>query len=158
MSDFDYKQFENYCKKFEKATKEFDTFLKSFLLQMAQRVIARCKRNTPVDTGAMRASWGIGTQKLALKSAIDAFGKEKISLDVDNSQIADITVIGNELEVVIWNGMEYSSFVEYGHSTPSGTWVDGMFILTIAVDEIQKQIPARFEKEFRNFLKNRGID
>ena len=76
---------------------------------MAQRVIQKFKKNTPVDTGAMRGSWGIGSQKLSLKSAIDTFGKESVTLETETSQIADISVIGNALEVVIWNGMEYSS-------------------------------------------------
>ena len=70
--DFDIKEFENYVKNFEKATKEFETFLKSFLLKEAQRVISKAKKRTPVDTGALRASWGIGSQKLVLKSSMNS--------------------------------------------------------------------------------------
>lgn len=151
-SNFDYSEFQAYCKNFEKMTKELEDFLKSFLLQMAQRVVSSVKQKTPVDTGAMRASWGIGSQKLALKSSIDEFGKESVSLDVDKSQVASIDVIGDTLEVVIWNGMEYSSFVEYGTSKK-----EGIFILTIAIDTVQKQIPARFQKEFADWLKNKGV-
>lgn len=157
MSGFDYEEFKKYTQNFEKVTEEFETFLKSFLLQMAQRVIAKARQNTPVDTGAMRASWGIGSQSLALKSSISSEGKQTVTLDLENSQVADISVIGNTLEVTIWNGMEYSSFVEYGHSNRDGSWQEGHFILTVAIDEVQRQIPARFEKAFQEFLKNRGV-
>ena len=66
-NDFDFKELENYCKKFEKTTQEFETFLKKFLLQQAQRVVREAKLRTPVDTGALRNSWAIGSQKIVLK-------------------------------------------------------------------------------------------
>ena len=157
MSEFNYSEFEKYVKKFEKMTDEFETFLKSFLLEMAQRVVARAQKNTPVDTGAMRASWGIGSQSLALNSSINADGKTVVSLDTENSQVADISVVGSTLEVTIWNGMEYSSFIEYGHANRDGSWREGFFVLTVAIDEVQRQIPARFERAFEKFIKDREI-
>lgn len=156
-SSFDYSEFESYVKNFEKMTKDFDNFLKKFLLQMAQRVVSRCVKRTPVDTGAMKASWGIGSQKLALTSNIDVFGDLKVALDTKNSQVADINVIGSNLEVVIWNGMDYSSFVEYGHANRDGSWREGFFILTVAIDEVQRQIPARFQRAFEIWVKEKGV-
>lgn len=32
-------------------------------------------------------------------------------------------------------------------------WVEGKFMLTLSIDEIQKQIPARFDKAFKEFIK-----
>ena len=102
-SDFDFRQFENYVKKFEKMTTEFDEFLRTFLLQQAQRVVSNAKRRTPVDTGAMRASWGIGSQKITLTKV--SKGKS-VKIDPENSTIADISVVGNNFEVEIWNSVE----------------------------------------------------
>lgn len=53
--------------------------------------------------------------------------------------------------------MEYSSYVEFGHSTPSGGWVDGYFMLTISISEVERALPSRFNKEFKQFLKERGV-
>lgn len=156
-SNFDYKQFEQYVKNFEKMTTEFETFLKTYLLQQAQRCVSSCKRRTPVDTGALRASWGIGSQKLVLKSSMDYEGNVKVSFDSENSSIVDISVVGNNFEVTIWNGMEYASYVEYGHSTTGGTWVNGHFMLTISISQVSNAMPARFETAFKNFLKERGV-
>lgn len=154
---FDYRQFEEYVKNFEKMINEFETFLKTYLLEQAQRCINACKKRTPVDTGALRASWGIGSQKLVLKSSMDSEGKVNVSFDEANSSIADISVVGDNFEVTIWNGMEYASYVEYGHSTRGGTWVDGYFMLTISIAQVENAMPARFEKAFKNFLKERGV-
>lgn len=155
---FDYSEFKKYVDNFEKMTEDFDNFLKTFLLQQAQRVIASAKRKTPVDTGALRASWGIGNQTLILKSSIDEFGKENVSIDTEKSSIVDIQVVGNNFEVTIWNGMEYASYVEYGHSTTSGGWISGHFMLTIAISEVERAMPKRFETAFQNFLKERGVN
>lgn len=156
--EFDFSEFEKYVKNFEKATNEFDTFLKKFLLQQAQRAIASAKKRTPVDTGALRASWGIGNQTIALKSNIDSEGHENVTLDMENSTVVDITVVGDNLEVTIWNGMEYASYVEYGHTTTNGNWVDGYFMLTISIDTVQRAMPGRFQKAFMQFLKERGVN
>lgn len=153
-SDFDFRAFEKYVKNFEKITEEFNVFLKTFLLQQAQRCVSSAKKKTPVDTGAMRASWGIGNQIISLRST----GKgNSVEFDPENSTIADINVVGNNFEVTIWNGMEYSSYIEYGHSTTSGGWVEGQFILTISINDVEKAMPSRFQTAFKTFLAERGV-
>lgn len=157
IDGFDYKQYVEYVNSLEIATQDFDTFLKKFLLEQAQRVVAKAKRRTPVDTGALRASWGIGSQKLVFISNMNYEGNVDVSLDTKNSTIADISVIGDNLEVTIWNGMEYASYVELGHSTPAGNWVRGYFMLTISISEVEKAMSGRFDKEFKQFLKSKGV-
>ena len=163
MSNFDYSAFEKYVKNFEKMTDDFDAFLKQFLLQMAQRVVARTKQRQrasgAIDTGAMINSWYIGSQQIALKETgkTSSSGKASVTFDPENSTVLDINVVGSNVEVVIGNAMEYSSYIEYGHSLRNGAWKNGYFMLTISIDEIQKQIPARFKSEFAKFLKNKGV-
>ena len=155
----DFRAFEKYIKDFEKMTNDFETFLKQFLLEMAQRVIARAKPRTPVDTGALRNSYFIGSQQVALKEieGKSKSGKQQVTRDLENSTIEDINIIGDTMEVTIGNVMEYASFVEYGRSLKDGMWKAGYFMLTISIDEIQKQIPKRFEKQFQEFIKSKGV-
>lgn len=154
-NDFDFKELENYCKKFEKTTQEFETFLKKFLLKQAQRVIREAKLRTPVDTGALINSWAIGSQKIVLKEkggTSKKSHKPAMTIDLENSDITSIDIIGNMMEVEISNGMEYASYIEYGHHT-----YQGRFMLTIAVDIVQNAMEGRFKKEFMQFMKERGV-
>lgn len=158
-SEFDYSQFKKYVKDFEKMTTDFETFLKQFLLEMAQRVVSKAKLKTPVDTGALRNSYFIGSQQVALKgiNGTSKSGKQKVTRDLENSTVEDINIVGDVMEVTIGNVMEYASFVEYGRSLKDGRWKAGYFMLTISIDEIQKQIPKRFEKQFQEFIKSKGV-
>ena len=154
-NDFDFSELEKYCKEFEKTSQEFETFLKKFLLQQAQRVVRLAKQKTPVDTGALINSWAIGSQKVVLKEkggTSKKSGKLLVTVDFENSDITDSNIIGNLMEVEISNGMEYASYVEYGHHS-----YEGRFMLTIAVDTVQNAVEGRFKKEFMQFMKERGV-
>ncbi len=167
-SGFNFKQYERWAKNLHVATEEFELFLKQFLLEMAQRCIAKTKKRTPVDTGALRNSWSIGSQKIELRGTgkfNKKTGHELVEIDPDKSDVASILVVGNTMYVEIYNSMEYSLYVEKGHSQEPGRyvpaigktlkrdWVEGKFMLTISIDEIRQQIPARFSKAFKEFIK-----
>lgn len=149
---FFYDEFEKWVKNLGVAEKDFEVFLKSFLLEQAQRVVALAKDRTPVDTGALRASYQIGGQEVALTYTVDAQGKEHFDFDAEHSQIADISLVGDNLEVIIWNPMEYASYVEYGHHA-----YQGRYMLTIAVDTVNEAMPTRFERQFTEFLIRKGV-
>lgn len=59
---------------------------------------------------------------------------------------------GNMLIIEIINPVEYASYVEFGHRTKSGGWVDGRFMLTISEQEIQSIAPKVLEKKLKQFL------
>lgn len=122
---FDFKQYEKFVKSLGDADKDFELFLTDFLVEMAQRVLAKVRPRTPVDTGSLRASWSI------------------VEVTTDT--------------ITIGSPMEYASFVEYGHTLRNGVWKDGRFMLTLSMEEVQKEIPKRFEKSFQQFMKGKGI-
>ena len=124
-------------------------FLRNFIVEMAERVLARVKRKdrTPVGTpestgipnyvgGTLRRNW----------------------------QLGKILVEGKKISVEILNPTEYATEVEYGHRIMGGAghsievgWKDGRFMLTISVNEIRNQIPARFAVEWSNLCKRWGL-
>ena len=162
INGFDYKQFEEYTKKVESATKEFDNWLKTFLLQQAQRCIARTKQRQNalglVDTGFMINAWYVGDEaKVIQKGKNGKYTSNYDSAFANQATINSVKQVGDTLEIEVGNIAEYASYVEYGHSTRNGGWVEGGFMLTISIDEIEQAMPSRFNTELIKFLKNWGI-
>lgn len=154
---FDYKEYLRYVKKLGILKEQFDLWLKSFLLEQAQRCVAECKKRQravgAIDTGAMINSWYIGGQQIYLKEQGTAkSGGTGYTIDLEHSDIASIAVIGDNLEVEIGNSMEYASFIEYGQRS-----YQGKYILTISINTIQQALPGRFQKAWEQFLKTGGI-
>lgn len=126
-----FKQFLEYCNKYKGMTVEFQAWFTNWLYEMAERTIARTKLRTPVDTGALRNAW----------------------------KIAGVKKNGNNFEVLLVNGQDYASYVEYGTpKRPNWKWGEGAHMLTISMNEIQEQMPARFDQAFTQFLKENGLE
>ena len=155
-SGFDYNEYKEWAKKVGIAKEDFRLWLKQFLLQEAQRVVARGKRRTPVDTGYLRNSWYIGSQNIVQveqkTKGTSKSGRTKMQIDTAASDILSVKVIGNVLEVEIGLGADYASFIEYGQRS-----YEGRYMLTLSIDEVQRQLPARFNKEWLQFIKSKGV-
>lgn len=131
---FNYDEFKKFRNNFAKLTREFDSWMHRFLLSEGMRFLAEVKPRTPVDTGDLRNHW----------------------------KLDGITRSGDTLQVWFVNPMYYATFVEYGHAKPykagaapgSADWVDGYFMMTVSLEIIHRQMPARFEKQFRAFLES----
>jgi len=153
--EVDFSQLEQFFQNFNNAYNDFEDFLKKFLLEMALRAIAKIKQRTPVDTGALRAMWGIGSQNLVIRTNT---GTGMVEIDPERAQVASIDVVGDSFEVMIWNGMDYASFIEFGARNVDGSWREGFFMMTVSVDEAQRQIPSRFDKAFLQYMKSKGAN
>lgn len=145
---FDYSDVEKFTDNLKITERDFDRFFREFLTEMAERVIAKTKPRTPVGTpestgianyvgGTLRRSWEIGR----------------------------IIVEGKDIGIEILNPTEYATDVEYGHRIMGGVghsvevgWKDGRFMLTISMNEIQAQMPARYESEFKKFCESGGLN
>lgn len=129
---FNYTEFKRYRDNFNKMYLQFDAWLTQFLMQEGMRFIAGVKPRTPVDTGDLRNHW----------------------------QLEGITRVGDTLYCWFVNSMYYATFVEYGHAKPykagaaegSPDWVEGYFMMTVTLDQIQRKMPARFDAAFTQFL------
>jgi len=124
----DFSELEKFFKNWQDAYSDFEDFLKKFLLEQGLRVIAKTKPRTPVDTGALRNMWMVG----------------------------EVRIVGQDFEVELINSMDYASFVEFGARNVNGSWRDGRFMFTISIDEVQRAMPARFDKAFKAYLQSKG--
>lgn len=98
--------------------------------ELAARLLAKVKRKTPVGQypngkkgGTLKKGW----------------------------QIGEVKQNGDNFEVEIFNPTYYAEYVEYGHRTRerkdgSRGWVEGRFMLTVSVREVQTLAPKLIEK------------
>lgn len=124
----DFKQFENLNKQYKDVLKGFNKFIEDFLFEQGMRALRKTKLRTPVDTGALRNAWNLHE---------------------------NVYRRGDELYVVLHNPLNYASFIEYGHTKPGRIgWVDGYFMATVSIQEVQDAIPTRWNKAFKQFIEN----
>lgn len=127
---FDFREFERLKRNYEQLAQNIDTFLREFLLEMAMRAERKIKKRTPVDTGLLRRSWEVG----------------------------EVIKQGDKYLVEIINPVEYASYVEYGHRTRDRRkWVDGRFMMTISMQEIERELPRYLERRLLKWLKERKV-
>lgn len=147
-SGMDLTEIKRYQRNFEKCRTNFKEWLANFLIKEGYKVVTLTKYRTPVQTGALRASWTVGDQKIKKEVGKDG----KIVGGIEREATArSLQVDGQTYYVTIYNGMLYASFVEYGTSK-----MNGRYMLTRSLDEIKRELPIRFSNEFEAFIKSLG--
>jgi hypothetical protein len=125
---FEFGDVERLAKSFQKALDErlIERFIRDFMLEMAYRAERRIKKRTPVDTSQLRRNWKVGR----------------------------VEKQGNAYVVEIYNNTDYASFVEFGHraGVDLTKWVDGRFMMTISMKEIEGQLSRYLQKRQAEFL------
>ena len=128
---FDYREFKKLYEGYVSLAEELESWLINFLLENAQWTLGQTKERTPVDTGNLKRSWRI-TNVYRLPSG--------------------------RLGFALINDADYSSYVELGHATRNREkWVDGYFMATISMAELERRLPANFTHEFNKLLAKHGV-
>lgn len=136
----DYSQLRAFAQAVEKLSdSEMDALCEACSKALAARLLALVIPATPVGKypkssgkkgGTLRRGWGA-------KSGAAVAGYAN-SLPVRKA--------GNTYTVEIINPVEYASYVEFGHRTPSGGWVEGQYMLTISEEKLKRVAPSVLEK------------
>lgn len=139
-------------KKMETLTNNMGEILDICARELAQRLMAKVIKRTPVgryDGSAYVCTSGLshgghyvpGKVGGTLRRGWSQGGKYKIYHSASACMIE------------ISNPVEYASYVEYGHRTANHTgWVPGHFMMTISVEEIQRDAPAILEKKIKKLM------
>lgn len=114
---------------------ELDAFCRECASEIAQRLLRKTKKRTPVGQypkgsgkmgGTLRRNWKVG----------------------------EIKKVGSQYVVEVFNPTHYAPYVEYGHRTRGGKgWVEGRFMLSISVKEVQNIATPLIEKKLAEKLK-----
>lgn len=148
MGGMNLTQIRRFQRNYEKVKNEFRDWLADFLIIEGNKAVNLARNRTPVITGALKASWAVGDQKL--KKTVNEQGKIVSEVEQEATR-ESLKVAGNVYYVTISNGMFYASFVEYGTKR-----MGGKYIITRSLDEIRRELPSRFNNEFEAFLKRLG--
>lgn len=132
----DFSQLRQLQRQIEALQKDQDRFCEECAKYLAQRLIAKVRQRTPVDSGNLRRNWTTNIHKE-----------------------------GQNYVIELINQTEYASYVEYGHRQEPGrfvpaigrrlkkAWVPGQFMLTISERELQEQAPAMLEQRLTELLR-----
>lgn len=124
----DYSEFNELFRQNEELQKRNQQFNEKVLKEMALEIYNKTIYRTPVDTGDLRASW----------------------------QLGEIQWFFDVVIMPIMNHMDYASFVEYGHKTRSGGYVEPVFMCKLSIEEVndkfKKNYDALFLQEFSDIL------
>lgn len=151
---FNISGFKQLNKNMQLMQKDIDRFMHDFNTEAGALLFATLTKLSPVDTGHLRVSW-----------ELDRSGHEK----------------GAWVTVII-NALEYAYYVNYGHQQKArfvhghwegkrfiydpnaktgmqltNKWIEGQFFVEKAIEEVEKALPALFEKRFSEFAKRYGL-
>lgn len=122
----DFSEFEKFKDNVADTKIDTSNFIKECALGLAKNYLKSVTNLTPVDTGNLKGKWCISTTK-------------------ENPYY---------VEVILYNGADYASYVEYGHRTRNHKgWVEGKFMVTKTNEIIQAGAEKYLESKAKKFLK-----
>lgn len=134
---------------------QIDAFFESCAKRIAGQLVRDVEKRTPIghyDSNSYVCEMGVshkwhkvtGKQGVKLASSWTAGEVEK------NGISYTVTVKNNALSDT---GVPYAIYVEYGHRTKNGGWVEGHKMLTITSEEIKDAMPNVLERMLNDFLR-----
>lgn len=154
MSDFDFDQFLKFANQFHKNLQE-ETFIIDVMNRLGNLMIREVKMRTPVgqyDNSVFFARDG----KLFVFEA--SGGRNRVGGELRRNWLLEgAQATGDGFIVTISNNTEYAPFVENGHRTVNGGWVEGQFFLKITMEEIISQLPKIVGPAYEEYLRGFGF-
>lgn len=171
---FDYKKFEKMASNIDKAVQSQlgEQLTRAILLEAANIALRKTKKRTPVGVYRSRVEFTAKlpakevkfTTKSGKKVAFTAKARtRKVAFDVSKVKqggnlrekwfVSDVKREGDTFYIELFNNVEYASFVEFGHRIKNaGKWVEGRYMLTISMKEVEAILPKIIDKHTKNLL------
>lgn len=134
-------------------------FAEKVTKRLAARLLRKVILATPVSTtknskgkavrtgGTLRRGWTANTEA-------EAANGEGLMGDMEGwLSTARVKREGDTYTITISNPVHYAPYVEYGHRTVNGGWVEGQFMMTIAAFEIDQSAERIIKRELTKYLK-----
>ena len=140
-------------KNLEKVAASVDDLCVRCTQKLAAQLINTVIKRTPVKSGALRRGWMAG------KSSMSS-GK------VATKTTMQVSRKGTAYEIVVFNSVNYASYVEYGHRQEPGryvpaigkrlknSWVKGQFMLKISEQELEAAAPRIINRLLKPYMED----
>ena len=134
---------------------DLDKFCRDTSKELAARLLSLVIPATPVGKypkasgkkgGTLRRGWTARTEQEAASRGGDSNAQAY-------AQAMPISKQGTTYVVEVINPVHYASYVEFGHRTPGGGWVEGKYFLTISEQQLRGQAPAIIEDKLKKLLR-----
>lgn len=173
---FDFREVKKLQKQLQAIEKGKDAFYRECAQELAERLLAKVVRRTPVGqtpkidgpkTVKVKGESGKSKSLLSKKGAIleRYWSGYQGGILRRSWTVGEINRNGENYEIEISNPVQYASYVEYGHRQTPGqyipalgkrakkAWVPGKFMMTISEKELQKMTPKLLEKKLEVYLR-----
>lgn len=152
-ADFDFSDFLNFAQNFHKTLQE-EQFVLDVMNRLGNLLIREVKLKTPVGQYDGTVFFATTSGKLAV---FEGGAKKQGGALRRNWELVGASKQGNSYIVELANNTEYASYVENGHRTIRGGWVEGQFFLKITMAEIESQLPSIVGPMYRKYLESFGV-
>lgn len=158
----DYRGFQKLLKSFESVQVQYESFINKFLLEMAMRCMSQTKKLTPVDTGNLRNKWELSNiKRIGDELQIEVINPEEYASFVEDGHWQDNRFLPiYHLDTGSKRSQQLAATIrtKYGPDAEGimlkEKWVPGYHMARISITRLENEIPARFERAFKQFLKN----
>ncbi len=140
-------------KNLEKAAAGIDDLCIRCTQKLAAQLINTVIKRTPVKSGALRRGWMAGKSSMSSGKAAT-----KTNMQVSKKGIS--------YEIIVFNSINYASYVEYGHRQEPGryvpaigkrlknSWVKGQFMLKISEQELKAAAPRIINRLIKPYMED----
>lgn len=172
---FDTKELQEFSKELRKQAENMERFNEECVKELASCLLAKVVKRTPVGNPPVLK----GSKTAKVKGVS---GKSKSFLTADGARyakywsgyiggtlrkgwsIGKVEKQGNKYRIEVINNILYASYVEYGHRQTPGRfvpalgvrlkkgWVEGKFMLTLSLKELENEAPGILEKKLEKKL------
>lgn len=142
----DLRELKQFSKQLENLQKEIDEICISLTKEMAARLLSKVIRRTPV-----------GVKPFGKRAILEKYWSGYVGGNLRrNWTVKEVVKEGNNYIVEVFNPVEYASYVEYGHRTQNHkSWVQGRFMLTISIKEINENLESIINKKLKAIFKEK---
>jgi hypothetical protein len=152
MGSFDFEGWKKLHKNLQQMQAKLPQFYEECVKELAGRLLAKTVARTPV--GEYGDKWVEFTTKTGKDVRFFAKNKRIGGTLRRGWTVGQVERTAGGYQVEIINPVFYAIYVEYGHRTRNGTgWVEGRFMLTKSIEELEREIPAFVESKMERFLK-----
>lgn len=147
----DFSELDNYVNKMQELNTSFETLIETIAKEIASELLARAKERTPVGKYSNVVNF---TTKDG-KEVSFTTKKSKNGGVLRNNWAIAVKSKGTGYQIVLTNNTKYAEYVEYGHNTPNRKgWVQGKFMMTTSVKEINEESEGYINEKIRNWLRS----